>query len=119
VHLVPIAGGVRLTSGVELASNDAPPDYTRIYKLAEVARTLMPGLAAEPTSKWLGLRPSLPDSLPVIGRIPAHRDVLLCFGHQHLGLTMGPVSGRIVADIVAERPPPVDITPFRVDRSFF
>ena len=119
VHLVPIAGGVRLTSGVELASNDAPADFRRIYKLAELARQLMPALAVEPTSKWLGLRPSLPDSLPIMGRAPAHRDVILCFGHQHLGLTMGPISGRIIADIVSEREPPVDITPFRVDRSFF
>lgn len=119
VHLVPIAGGVRLTSGVELASLDAPPDYRRIYRLAELARALAPALAREPTSKWLGFRPSLPDSLPIIGRVPAHRDVILCFGHQHLGMTMGPVSGRIVADLVAGRTPPVDLTPFRVDRTFF
>lgn len=118
IHLVPMATGLRLTSGVELAGLNAPPDYRRIYRLAEMARKLVPELGAAPASEWLGFRPSMPDALPVIGPVPGHEDVILCFGHQHIGLTTGPISGKIVSDLVAGRRPPVDIAPFRVQRSF-
>ena len=118
VHLVPMATGVRLTSGVEFAGLNAPPDFRRIYRLAQLARKLLPTLGTEPSSEWLGFRPSLPDALPVIGAVPGHEDVILCFGHQHVGLTLGPISGKIVADLVAGRNPAVDMAPFRVQRSF-
>ena len=119
IHLVPMATGVRLTSGVEFAGLEAPPDYRRIYRLAQMARELLPELGSAPVSEWLGFRPSLPDALPVIGSVPGHEDLILCFGHQHVGLTLGPISGKIVADLVAGRDPPVDMAPFRVQRSFF
>lgn len=119
VHLVPMAMGVRLTSGVEFAGLNAPPDFRRIYRIAQLARELLPELGTTPTSEWLGFRPSLPDALPVIGSVPGHEDLILCFGHQHIGLTLGPISGKIVADLVAGRDPPVDTSPFRVHRSFF
>lgn len=119
IHLVPMANGVRLGSGVEFAGLDAPPDFRRIYRLAQLARQMFPTLDITPRSEWLGFRPSLPDSLPVMGWVPRHNDLILCFGHHHLGLTLGPVSGKIVADLVAGRDPPVDIAPFRVERSFF
>ena len=74
------------------------------------------GLRAEERSAWLGFRPSLPDSLPVIGFSPRHGDVVFAFGHGHLGLTQGPVTGRIVADLLAGRDPGLDLAPYRPGR---
>lgn len=118
LHLVPMAQGVRMTTGVEFAGLNAPGDFRRVRRQAHLARRLVPGLAAEPDSEWLGFRPSLPDSLPVIGSVPGHGDVYFCFGHHHLGLTLGPLSGSIVADLVAGRPPPVDMEPYAVCRAY-
>jgi D-amino-acid dehydrogenase len=116
--LAPMAHGLRLTGGVELASNDAPPDYGRIRKLVAVAQRLVPGLGGRIESEWQGHRPSLPDSLPVIGPAPTRRNVWLAFGHQHIGLTLGPLTGLLVADLVAGREPGLDLSPYRADRSF-
>ncbi len=74
------------------------------------------GLVAEERSAWLGYRPSLPDSLPVIGPSPRYADVYLAFGHGHLGMTQGPLTGRVVADLVAGRDPGFDISPYRPER---
>jgi len=117
LHLVPMSQGVRMTTGVEFAGLHAPGDFRRVRRQAQLARRLLPRLAAEPGSEWLGFRPSLPDSLPVIGSVPGHGDVYFCFGHHHLGLTLGPLSGSIVADLVAGRPPPVDMEPYAVCRA--
>ncbi len=64
----------------------------------------------------MGYRPSMPDSLPIIGAAPSAPSVVLAFGHGHLGLTLGAVTGRLVADLMTDRPLPIDLTPFRVDR---
>jgi D-amino-acid dehydrogenase len=64
----------------------------------------------------MGFRPSMPDSLPVISRVPGRPGTLLAFGHGHLGLTFGAVTGRLIADLAADRAPPIDVTPFRADR---
>ena len=116
--LAPMQGGLRLTSGVELASNDAPPDFRRIRRLLPIAQRLVPSLGEGIISEWQGHRPSLPDSLPVIGRAPKAPNVWLAFGHQHIGLTLGPVTGRIIADLVAGRDPGLDVSPYRADRRF-
>jgi D-amino-acid dehydrogenase len=114
--LCPMETGTRLTSQVEFAGLDAPPDYRRIRALLPRARRMLPGLVPEETSAWLGFRPSLPDSLPVIGPAPSHPDVFFAFGHGHLGLTQGPVTGRIVADLLAGRDPGLDLAPYRPGR---
>lgn len=114
--LCPMETGVRLTSQVEFAGLDAPPDYRRIRALLPRAKRMLPGLVAEERSAWLGLRPSLPDSLPVIGPSARHDDVVFAFGHGHLGLTQGPVTGRIVADLLAGRDPGLDLAPYRPGR---
>jgi D-amino-acid dehydrogenase len=77
---------------------------------------MFPGSSAANPSFWMGHRPSLPDSLPVIGPAPQSSSVLYAFGHGHLGLTGGAVTGQIIADLVAERRPGIDIDPFRIDR---
>jgi D-amino-acid dehydrogenase len=115
-NLVPMAQGLRLTGGVEFAGLARPADYRHIGRLARLARIMLPSLAAAPRSRWLGFRPSLPDSLPVLGRSAGHDDVYFAFGHQHLGLTLGAVSGRIVADLVAGRDPGLDLSPYRAER---
>lgn len=114
--LCPMETGLRLTSQIEFAGLDAPPDYRRIRGLLPRAKRMLPGLRAEERSAWLGFRPSLPDSLPVIGHSPRHGDVVFAFGHGHLGLTQGPATGRIVADLLAGRGPGLDLAPYRPGR---
>ena len=81
---------------------------------------MLPGLAAshpeESISVWMGHRPSLPDSLPVLGRSSATPDVVYAFGHGHVGMTSAPMTGKIVADLVTGRPPSIDIRPFSAGR---
>ena len=99
--LAPMLDGIRLTSGVELAGLNAPPDFSRIRRLLPAAREALPGLSDRVTREWMGYRPSTPDSLPVIARSPRSSAVFYAFGHQHLGLTLGPITGRLIAAAVA------------------
>lgn len=114
--LAPMPDGVRLTSGVELAGLTAAPDFGRIEALLPVARRALPGLSDRVSRRWMGYRPSTPDSLPVIGRSPRCRAIVYAFGHGHLGLTLGPITGRLVASLVAGRRPEIDLAPYRPDR---
>jgi D-amino-acid dehydrogenase len=114
--LSPMACGFRITSQVEFAGLQAAPDFRRIRSLLPVAERMLPGLDTRETSVWMGCRPSLPDSLPVLGFSPRSERVIYAFGHQHLGLTLGPASAQIVADLVAGRGPRIDLAPYRVDR---
>lgn len=116
VVLAPMLGGVRLTSSVEFAGLEAPADFRPIRRLLPEISRAVPGIGMSPTSEWLGFRPSMPDSLPVIGRPPGHRNCYLAFGHGHLGLTLGPITGQLIAGLVSEREPDLDLSPFRPDR---
>lgn len=109
-------GGLRLAGTVELAGLKPPPDYRRAKNLATLGREMFPALRIGKADEWMGHRPSLPDSLPVIGRAPGHRNVLLAFGHSHLGLSGGAPTGRLIAQLAADRPTSIDLTPFRPDR---
>jgi D-amino-acid dehydrogenase len=81
---------------------------------------MFPGLprdiVEERVSVWMGFRPSMPDSLPVIGRSRKFANAFLAFGHGHVGLIGAPMTGRIIADLVAGRTPPIDVAPFRPAR---
>ena len=114
--LSPMELGLRLTAQIEFAGLDAAPDYRRVRSLLPVARRMLPGIDKTETSVWMGCRPSLPDSLPVLGFASATNNVLYAFGHQHLGITLGPISGLIIADLVAGRDPGIDLAPYRPDR---
>ncbi|HUD97707.1 MAG TPA: FAD-dependent oxidoreductase [Woeseiaceae bacterium] len=114
--LSPMQHGLRLSSQVELAGIDAAPDYRRIRSLVPLARRMLPGIVSGEQSVWMGCRPSLPDSLPVLGYSPGNRRIVYAFGHQHLGMTLGPATAKIVADLVAGRSPSVDLRPYRADR---
>ncbi len=117
--MAPMAAGIRITGGVELASPWAAPDYRRIRRLVPLAQRLLPGLSGEVLSEWQGCRPTLVDSLPVIGPSPATPNLWLAFGHQHIGLTLGPLTGRIVADLVAGRDPGLDLSPYAPGREYW
>lgn len=114
--LAPMEDGIRLTSGVEFAGLDAPPDYRRIRRMAAFARDALPGLGDRPEREWMGFRPSLPDSKPVIGPAPASDRVTLAFGHGHLGLTLSAITASCVADLIAGRASGVPLAPFAPTR---
>jgi glycine/D-amino acid oxidase-like deaminating enzyme len=114
--LTPMSMGLRLAGTVELGGLEAPPNYDRAKVLVTRARQFLPELNADGGTEWMGFRPSLPDSLPVIGRSPRFANVFFAFGHGHLGLTEGATTGRIVAALAGGRPPGIDLAPFRVDR---
>jgi D-amino-acid dehydrogenase len=114
--VTPMADGIRLGGTVEFAGLEAPPNPQRWDIMAQRSRAVLPGLKPEMRSTWMGFRPSMPDSLPVIGPSPRHPNVYYAFGHGHLGLTLGAVTGRMIADLVAGRPPVVEPTPYQITR---
>jgi len=116
-YAVPMSKGLRLAGTVEIASLDAPPNPRRLAYLERRGREMLGDLPA-PTATWLGYRPTMPDSLPMIGFAPGSTRVLHAFGHQHLGLTLGGITGRIVTDLVEGRQPNMEIKGFDPARAF-
>jgi D-hydroxyproline dehydrogenase len=114
-YLCPMTGRLRVAGTVELGGLTAPPSPHRLAKLAEGARAIFPDLGA-PDRTWMGFRPSMPDSLPVIGASAAGDEVIHAYGHGHIGLTLAPITGALVADIIAGRGSAVDLAPYRVGR---
>lgn len=114
--LAPMARGIRLTTGAEFARRDAPPTPVQVERAEPKARRLFP--LAEPieAKPWMGARPCLPDMLPVVGPAPRHKGLWFDFGHQHHGLTLGPVTGRLLAEMMAGEAPFTDPAPYRADR---
>ncbi|MGF6414885.1 NAD(P)/FAD-dependent oxidoreductase [Paraburkholderia sp. MM5482-R1] len=112
----PMEEGVRLAGTVEFGARDAP-DWRRADMLAAHFASVF-GFKGEISiaSRWVGDRPTLPDYLPVIGALPDDPDVLVGTGHQHLGLTSGPLTGELLAQLVTAAPTSIDLTPFRLDR---
>lgn len=112
----PMAMGLRLAGTVEFAGLKAPPRYERAQALLRLGKLLFPHLDTSETTQWMGHRPCLPDSLPVVGRAGGADNAWLAFGHGHMGMCMGASTGREVAHLVAGRKPQIDLTPFRPDR---
>ena len=112
----PMRMGLRLAGTVEFAGLEAPPRYERARALLEKGRELFPHLDTSDCSEWMGHRPCLPDSLPVIGRAPAVENAWLAFGHGHVGMCGGATTGREIANLVAGRPPQVNLSAFAADR---
>ena len=112
----PMEMGLRLAGTAEFAGLDAEPDYRRSEMLVKQAREAFPNLRTDKPSQWMGRRPSMPDSLPVISRSPHFDNVFYAFGHGHLGLTGGAVTGKLIAEMVSGEPPSIDTTPYRIDR---
>jgi|EndMetStandDraft_8_1072994.scaffolds.fasta_scaffold72971_3 glycine/D-amino acid oxidase-like deaminating enzyme len=102
--ITPMAKGIRLAGTAEFASVKTPPDYRRSDILLGLAQRLLPEIDGQATAtRWMGARPSTPDSLPVIGRTPKNRRIICAFGHAHLGLTLGAVTAEMVSDLVGGR----------------
>jgi D-amino-acid dehydrogenase len=114
-YLCPMAGRLRVAGTVELGGLTLPPSPHRIARLVEGARAFFPTLG-EPDRSWMGFRPSLPDSLPVIGPSRGGANVILAFGHGHLGVTLAPATAAAVADLICSRPPRIDLSSVRSDR---
>jgi D-amino-acid dehydrogenase len=112
----PMASGLRLAGSVEFAGLKPPPNYRRAEVLLKKGQEMFPHLDTTRTTQWMGHRPCLPDSLPVIGRAPRLANAWLAFGHGHLGMCGGASTGREIAHLVAGRATQVDLTPFRPDR---
>jgi D-amino-acid dehydrogenase len=116
-YAVPMAKGLRLAGTVEIAALDAPKNKGRIDHITRKGSEMFANLPA-PTSDWLGYRPSMPDALPVIGPSTVSDRIIHAFGHQHLGLTLGGITGRIVADIAEGRQPNIEIGAFQPQRRY-
>jgi D-amino-acid dehydrogenase len=114
--MAPMQDGVRITTGAELTSPDGESDSTQLAYAEQAARKLIDlGRPVEP-EPWFGTRPCMPDMLPVIGAAKAHKGLWLNFGHGHQGFTLGPTTGRLIAELMSGEPPIVDPFPYRPDR---
>ena len=116
IGATPMEHGVRIVGITELAGLDRAPDYRQAERITRLAKGLLPGLAIEGAVPWMGHRPSLPDSLPVLGSLPGRRNVLLAFGHDHVGLALAGITGELVTELALGETPCVDLAPFRPDR---
>ncbi|WP_244745772.1 NAD(P)/FAD-dependent oxidoreductase [Paraburkholderia terricola] len=114
--LAPMAKGIRLTTGAEIARCDAPRTPTQLAAVEPVARTLFPLDKRLDDEAWMGRRPCTPDMMPIIGPARKHKDLWFAFGHAHHGLTLGPVTGRLIAEMMTGEDTLVDTRPFRVER---
>ena len=114
-YATPMDHGLRLAGTVELAGLKDKPNKNRIDYLTRSAHKLF-GDIGQPNDTWLGFRSTFPDALPVIG--PSHKsgNIIFAFGHQHVGLTLGGATGKLVADLVEGREPPIELKPYSPSR---
>lgn len=116
VAMSPVEGGVRVTSCVELGGLERDPHYDRMHRLSRFARKALPQLASCDGKEWMGYRPSLPDSKPVIGRSDHHSGLFFAFGNGHLGMTQAAGTGRLIAELINREPTAISVEPFAPNR---
>ena len=114
--VTPTAGGIRIGGTVEMAGIDAAPDYRRAKITVKRAREALPDLQVRETSEWMGHRPAFPDTVPLMSASAKHRGLYYATGHGHLGLTYAATNARLMGDLISGVTPPIDLTPYRVDR---
>lgn len=114
--LAPMEQGIRLSTGIEFDRPEAAKNESQLRRCEAIARTLLPLGEPVEDEPWMGLRPCLPDMRPVIGPAPQHKGLWFNFGHAHHGLTLGPVSGRLVAEMITGETPFTNPAPFAVTR---
>lgn len=114
--VTPTAGGIRVGGTVEMAGLQAPPDYRRAKVTVKRAMTALPNLRCEDFTEWMGHRPALPDTVPVLSASAKTRGVYYATGHGHLGLTYAATTARLMGDLISGARPPVDLRPYRVNR---
>ena len=104
---------------VEFAGLTAPANDARAHALLPHANALLSSSLshdAKTLPNWMGFRPSLPDSLPVIGQAPQHSNIYFAFGHQHLGLTQAAITGQLLAELIQGTPTSLDLSPYCISR---
>jgi len=111
----PMEQGIRITSGVELTARDAPSSFAQLDQVVPAARGVVE-FGEAVGDPWRGARPTLPDSLPMIGPAPRHSGLWLSFGHQHIGFTTGPATGVAIAAMITGTQPPFNAAPFSPGR---
>lgn len=111
-----LSSGFRVAGTAELASPNAPPNYKRADRLVGLAKRMFPDLKTEGYERWMGCRPSTPDSLPVICRSSTYENAFFAFGHGHLGLTMAGITSEFILDLIEGKQPRLDISPLHHDR---
>ena len=109
--ITPMEQGLRVVGTVEFGGLDNPLSKSRVKNLIDNARYMM-GDLPEHEDEWLGFRPTLPDYLPVIGPSKNHKNVFYCFGHHHLGWTLGPISGKVISGMIAEENTNLNLKPY-------
>ena len=114
--VTPLEIGLRLAGTVELGGLELPPNPGRNEVLIRQGRRMFGELDQRDRSDWMGFRPSMPDSKPVIDCGRHFKNAFFAFGHGHIGLTLGPITGKLIADLVNDRKPGIDLAPFAVDR---
>jgi glycine/D-amino acid oxidase-like deaminating enzyme len=116
IAVTPAVAGIQVAGTVELAGLRAPAKVERAGRLSRAAARLFPELRVDGSRWWMSYRPSMPDSLPVIGRSPRYGNAYLAFGHGHKGLAQAAITGRLVQQLADGEPPSVDLAPYRPDR---
>ena len=114
--IVPMEHGLRAAGTVEIDDADAAPNFRRAEQIGKHLRRAIASVDPKAGVQWMGVRPATPDTMPVIGAIPGHSNIIVAAGHGHLGLSLGPITGRAVADLIARRKPSFDVSAMRVDR---
>lgn len=114
--IAPMARGIRLTTGAEFATRDSKRTPVQLDLVEPIARTLFPITTRIDDSPWMGCRPCTPDMLPIIGPAPRHKGLWFAFGHAHHGLTLGPITGRLLAEMMTKEDLIVDPLPFSANR---
>lgn len=114
--VTPLEAGLRIGGAVELGGLDRPANYVRARAMLAKAGRFLPGLKTGGGREWMGYRPSLPDSLPVIGTASSAPRAVYAFGHGHLGLTQAAATGRLIADLISSNSAAIDLAPFRANR---
>ncbi|MFK4820158.1 NAD(P)/FAD-dependent oxidoreductase [Ochrobactrum quorumnocens] len=114
--ITPMATGLRVGGAVEFGGLQLPPNFARSAAMLKKASMFLPGLKTEGGRQWMGYRPSLPDSMPVIGRASSGGNIYYGFGHGHLGLTQSAATGRIICDLITGLAPVINIEPFKPQR---
>lgn len=114
VVATPVSEGLRLVGIADFDAHDADPDFRQTEKLIAKARKMFPDLEFNAAERWMGIRPSMPDSLPVIDRHPKHNNLFFATGHGHMGISGAPMTAALISDMVCGRPPRIDTGSFKL-----
>jgi D-amino-acid dehydrogenase len=114
--VTPTAGGIRVGGTVEMAGLDAPPDYRRSKVTVKRAKEALPNLKCENFTEWMGHRPALPDTVPILSPSAKTKGLFYATGHGHLGLTYAATTARLMGELITGAKPAVDLHPYRVNR---